>query len=80
MWTQARDALQSQGFNGGELGWILEDNLAMRRLITRAANRFNHASGGRLVGRCDASLVVSEVPLPCCLMKTWAWEWASSVR
>jgi GNAT superfamily N-acetyltransferase len=33
MWTQARDALQSQGFNGGELGWILEDNLAMRRLI-----------------------------------------------
>ena len=39
MWTQARDALQSQGSNGGELGWILEDNLAMRRLIEFGGGR-----------------------------------------
>ena len=40
MWAQVSAALQAQGFSGGEVGWILEDNLAMRRII--------EAGGGRL--------------------------------
>ena len=40
MWAQVRGALQGRGFTGGEVGWILEDNLPMRRIV--------EAGGGRL--------------------------------
>ncbi len=37
--AQIRGALVAQGFTGGEVGWILEDNLPMRRIIERAGGR-----------------------------------------
>ncbi len=37
--AQIRGALVAQGFTGGEVGWVLEDNLPMRRIIERAGGR-----------------------------------------
>lgn len=39
MWAQVHGALRRRGFTGGELGWILEDNLPMRRIIEAAGGR-----------------------------------------
>ena len=39
MWAQVRAALLARGFTGGEVGWILEDNMPMRRIIEAAGGR-----------------------------------------
>lgn len=39
LWAQVRLALTARGFTGGELGWILEDNMPMRRLIETGGGR-----------------------------------------
>jgi hypothetical protein len=39
MYAQVRAALLAHGFTGGEVGWILEDNLPMRRIIEAAGGR-----------------------------------------
>ncbi len=39
MFAQVRTALLSRGFTGGEVGWILEDNLRMRRIIEAAGGQ-----------------------------------------
>ncbi len=39
MFAQVRGALQARGFTGGEVGWILEDNLPIRRMIEGAGGR-----------------------------------------
>ena len=39
MWAQVSAALKAHGFSGGEVGWILEDNLPMRRIIEAAGGR-----------------------------------------
>jgi hypothetical protein len=39
MYAQVRAAVLARGFTGGEVGWILEDNLPMRRIIEAAGGR-----------------------------------------
>jgi hypothetical protein len=39
MFAQVRTALLARGFTGGEVGWILEDNLPMRRIIEAAGGQ-----------------------------------------
>jgi len=39
LWTQVRLALKARGFTGGEVGWILEDNMPMRRMVEAAGGR-----------------------------------------
>lgn len=39
MFAQVRGALLARGFTGGEVGWILEDNLRMRRIIEAAGGQ-----------------------------------------
>jgi hypothetical protein len=39
MYAQVRAAMVARGFTGGEVGWILEDNLPMRRIIEAAGGR-----------------------------------------
>ena len=34
-----RLALKARGFTGGEVGWILEDNMPMRRMVEAAGGR-----------------------------------------
>jgi hypothetical protein len=39
MYAQVGAALTERGFTGGEVGWILEDNVPMRRIIEAAGGR-----------------------------------------
>jgi len=39
MYAQVGAALTARGFTGGEVGWILEDNVPMRRIIEAAGGR-----------------------------------------
>jgi hypothetical protein len=39
MYAQVRPALVARGFTGGEVGWILEDNLPMRHIAEAAGGR-----------------------------------------
>ena len=39
MVAQVRTALLARGFTGGEVGWVLEDNMPMRRIIEAAGGR-----------------------------------------
>jgi hypothetical protein len=39
MYAQVRSALLARGFTGGEVGWILEDNVRMRHMIEAGGGR-----------------------------------------
>ena len=39
MYAQVWKALRARGFTGGEVGWILEDNRPMRRMIEAAGGQ-----------------------------------------